>query len=76
MSLTTAFKILFDIALVVLILAGYLNEDKLIAFEKKAVKRLSELFKSLLKNFRKSRLCKEINRMICAYEMAHTEVRK
>lgn len=69
MSLITLAKAVFDVTLVVLLLLGYLNEDKVIAFEKKAVKRL-------LKRFRRTRLCKEINRIIRAHEMAHQEVRR
>lgn len=62
-------KIIVDIALIVLLLLGYLNEGKVIAFERKAVKRI-------LKRFRRTRICKEINRMIRAHEMAHQEVRR
>lgn len=69
MSLITLAKAVFELALIVLLLLGYLNEDKVIAWEQKAVKRL-------LKRFRQTRLCKEINRMIRAHEMAHQEVRR
>ena len=69
MSLSLFGKIAFDVALVALWLALALNREKLIAFEKKFSKRLTE-------DFRKTRLCKEINRMIRAYEMAHQEVQK
>lgn len=69
MSLITLAKAVFELALIVLLLLGYLNEDKVIAFEKKAAKRL-------LKRFRRTRLCKEINRFIRAHEMAHQEVRR
>lgn len=69
MSLSLFENIAFDVALVALWLALALNREKLIAFEKKLSKRLTE-------DFRKTRLCKEINRMIRAYEMAHQEVQK
>lgn len=69
MSLITLAKAVFDVTLIALLLLGYLNEDKVIAFEKKAVERI-------LKRFRRTRLCKEINRIIRAHEMAHQEVRK
>lgn len=69
MSLITLAKAVFELALIVLLLLGYLNEDKVIAWEQKAVKRL-------LKRFRRTRLCKEINRIIRAHEMAHQEVRR
>lgn len=69
MSLSLFGNIAFDVALVALWLALALNREKLIAFEKKLSKRLTE-------DFRKTRLCKEINRMIRAYEMAHQEVQK
>lgn len=69
MSLITLAKIVFDVTLIALLLLGYLNEDKVIAWEQKVVKRF-------LKRFRKTRLCKEINRIIRAHEMAHQEVRK
>lgn len=69
MSLITLTKAVFELALIVLLLLGYLNEDKVIAWEQKAVK-------SNLKRFRKTRICKEINRMIRAHEMAHQEVRR
>ena len=69
MSLITLAKIVFDVTLIALLLLGYLNEDKVIAWEQKAVKRF-------LKRFRKTHLCKEINRIIRAHEMAHQEVRK
>ena len=69
MSLITLAKAVFDVTLIALLLLGYLNEDKVIAFEKNAAKRL-------LKRFRKTRICKEINRMIRAHEMAHQEVRR
>ena len=69
MSLSLFGNIAFDVALVALWLALAFNREKLIAFEKKLSKRLTEAF-------RKTRLCKEINRMIRAYEMAHQEVQK
>lgn len=69
MSLITLAKIVFDVTLIALLLLGYLNEDKVIAWEQKAAKRV-------LKRFRKTRICKEINRMIRAHEMAHQEVRR
>lgn len=69
MSLITLVKAVFELALVVLLLLGYLNEDIVIAWEQKAAKRV-------LKRFRKTRICKEINRMIRAHEMAHQEVRR
>lgn len=69
MSLITLAKAVFELALIVLLLLGYLNEDKVIEWEQKAVKRL-------LKRFRRTRLCKEINRIIRAHEMAHQEVRR
>lgn len=69
MSLSLFGNIVFDVALVALWLALAFNREKLIAFEKKLSKRLTE-------DFRKTRLCKEINRMIRAYEMAHQEVQK
>lgn len=69
MSLSLFVKTIVDIALIVLLLLGYLNEDKVIAFERKAAKRF-------LKRFRRTRICKEINRMIRAHEMAHQEVRR
>lgn len=69
MSLITLAKAVFDVTLIALLLLGYLNEDKVIAFEKKAVERI-------LKRFRRTRLCKEINRIIRAREMAHQEVRR
>ena len=69
MSLSLFGKIAFDVALVALWLALAFNREKLIAFEKKLSKRLTE-------DCRKTRLCKEINRMIRAYEMAHQEVQK
>lgn len=69
MSLSLFGNIVFDASLVALLLLGYINEDKAIASEKKLSKRLTE-------DFRKTRLCKEINRMIRAYEMAHQEVQK
>ena len=69
MSLITLAKAVFDVTLIALLLLGYLNEDKVIAFEKKAAKRL-------LERFRRTRLCKEINRIIRAHEMAHQEVRR
>ncbi len=69
MSLSLFVKTIVDIALIVLLLLGYLNEDKVIAFERKAAKRI-------LKRFRRTRICKEINRMIRAHEMAHQEVRR
>lgn len=67
--MSTLAKIVFDVTLIALLLLGYLNEDKVIAFEKKAVERI-------LKRFRHTRLCKEINRIIRAHEMAHQEVRR
>ena len=67
--MSTLAKIVFDVTLIALLLLGYLNEDKVIEFEKKA-------FESILKRFRRTRLCKEINRIICAHEMAHQEVRR
>lgn len=80
MSLSLFGKIAFDVALVALWLALALNREKLIAFEKKLSKRLTEDFRKarqrLIEGFRKTRLCKEINRMIRAYEMAHQEVQK
>lgn len=69
MSLSLFGNIAFDVALVALWLALAFNREKLIVFEKKLSKRLTE-------DFRKTRLCKEINRMIRAYEMAHQEVQK
>lgn len=69
MSLSLFGNIAFDVALVALWLALAFNREKLIAFDKKLSKRLTE-------DFRKTRLCKEINRMIRAYEMAHQEVQK
>ena len=69
MSLSLFGKIAFDVALVALWLALAFNREKLIALEKKLSKRLTE-------DFRKTRHCKEINRMIRAYEMAHQEVQK
>ena len=69
MSLITLAKAVFDVTLIALLLLGYLNEDKVIEFEKKAVERI-------LKRFRRTRLCKEINRTIRAHEMAHQEVRR
>lgn len=69
MSLSLFGNIAFDVALVALWLALAFNREKLIALEKKLSKRLTE-------DFRKTRLCKEINRMIRAYEMAHQEVQK
>lgn len=69
MSLSLFRNIAFDVALVALWLALAFNREKLIALEKKLSKRLTE-------DFRKTRLCKEINRMIRAYEMAHQEVQK
>jgi len=69
MSLSLFGNIVFDVALVALWLALAFNREKLIALEKKLSKRLTE-------DFRKTRLCKEINRMIRAYEMAHQEVQK
>lgn len=69
MSLSLFGNIAFDVALVALWLFLAFNRKKLIAFEEKLSKRLTE-------DFRKTRLCKEINRMIRAYEMAHQEVRR
>lgn len=67
--MSTLAKIVFDFTLIVLLLLGKLNEDKVIEFERKA-------FERILKRFRRTRLCKEINRIIRAHEMAHQEVRK
>lgn len=67
--MSTLAKIVFDVTLIALLLLGYLNEDKVIEFEKKA-------FERILKRFRRTRLCKEINRIIRAHEMAHQEVRR
>lgn len=67
--MSTLAKIVFDFTLIVLLLLGKLNEDKVIEFERKA-------FERILKRFRQTRLCKEINRIIRAHEMAHQEVRK
>ena len=67
--MSTIAKIVFDFTLIALLLLGYLNEDKVIEFEKKA-------FERVLKRFRRTRLCKEINWIIRAHEMAHQEVRK
>lgn len=67
--MSTLAKIVFDFTLIVLLLLGKLNEDKVIEFERKA-------FERILKRFRRTRLCKEINRIIRAHEMAHQEVRR
>lgn len=67
--MSTLAKIVFDFTLIVLLLLGKLNEDKVIEFERKA-------FERILKRFRQTRLCKEINRIIRAHEMAHQEVRR
>ena len=67
--MSTLAKAVFDVTLIALLLLGYLNEDKVIEFEKKA-------FERILNRFRRTRLCKEINRIIRAHEMAHQEVRR
>ena len=55
--------------LIFLLLYGYKKEDCIAAWELDQVRKF-------LRWFRKTRICREINRMIRAYEMAHQEVRR
>lgn len=52
MTIATAAKITFDIALIALLLTGYIHEEQVAEFERKAWKAI----------------CRKINKRIAAYE--------
>ena len=46
--MSTLAKIVFDFTLIALLLLGYLNEDKVIEFEKKAFERILKRFTGVI----------------------------
>ena len=56
-------------ALILLLLYGYTKEVRIAAWERKQARKI-------LRRFRKTRLCLEINRMLRRMKMAHQEVRR
>ena len=55
--------------LYLLLIYGFTKEDRIAAWEREQVRKV-------IRWFRKTRICREINRMLRAYEMAHQEVRR
>ena len=58
-----------EVAAVLLLIYGFTKEDRIAAWDREQVRKV-------IRWFRKTRICREINRMLRAYEMAHQEVRR
>ena len=62
-------KTIAETVAVLLLIYGFTKEDRIADWEREQVRKV-------IRWFRKTRLCREINRMLRAYEMAHQEVRR
>ncbi len=62
-------KTIAETVAVLLLIYGFTKEDRIAALEREQVRKV-------IRWFRKTRICREINRMFRAYEMAHQEVRR
>lgn len=62
-------KTIAETVAVWLLIYGFTKEDRIDNWEREQVRKV-------IRWFRKTRICREINRMIRAYEMAHQEVRR
>lgn len=69
--MTTAqiIKTIIEVVAVLLLIYGYTQEERIATWER-------EQMAKAIKWFRQTRACKELRRMIRAYEMAHQEVRR
>lgn len=62
-------KTIAETVAVLLLIYGFTKEDRIAAWEREQVRKV-------IRWFQKTRICREINRMLRAYEMAHQEVRR
>lgn len=62
-------KTIAETVAVLLLIYGFTKEDRIADWEREQVRKV-------IRWFRKTRICREINRMLRAYEMAHQEVRR